>query len=139
MAKVGQFKMSRRDRQLRTFSDEFKRAKVYDLERKLVTIAEICREYEVTRTAVYGWLAKYSINHRKGVRMIMEHESDTRKIAELKAQIRELEQIIGQKQLQIDFQAKMIEMAQEKYGVDFKKKSPTKPSSGTGHTETSIG
>lgn len=137
MAKVGQFKMSGHERQLRTFSEEFKRAKVKELDRKLVTIAELCREYEVSRNAVYGWVAKYSGSYKKGVRMIIEQDSVTRMLADLQARIRELEQIIGQKQLQIDFQAKMMEIATEKYGVDFKKKLPEKPSSGTGSTETS--
>jgi len=130
--------MSLKERQLRTFSEEFKRSKVKELERRHITIAELSRDYEVSRTAIYGWIAKYSKHYTKGVRMIMEKDSDTRKIAELKAKIKELEQIIGQKQLQIDFQAKMMEIAEKDYGVEFKKKQSGKPSSGTGSTGKSI-
>jgi hypothetical protein len=72
----------------------------------------------------------------KGVKTIVEAESDTRKIIELQAKIAELERTVGQKQLLIDFQDKMIELAEQTYGVDIKKKLQSKPSSGTGTTES---
>jgi transposase-like protein len=134
MARPVQFQMSLKERRLRTFSEEFKRSKVKELERRHITIAELSNEYEVSRTAIYQWIARYSKQYTQGERMIMEKDSDTRKIAELKARIKELEQIIGQKQLQIDFQAKMMEIAEKDYGVEFKKKQTGKPSSGTGST-----
>jgi transposase-like protein len=134
MARPDQFRMSVQERRLRTFSEDFKREKVKELDRNLLTISELCNEYQVSRTSVYRWKEKYSKHYTKGVRMIMEKDSDTRKITELKAKIKELERIIGQKQLQIDFQAKMMEIAEKDHGVEFKKKQPGKPSSGTGST-----
>jgi hypothetical protein len=44
---------------------------------------------------------------------------------------------VGQKQLQIDFQLKMIELAEKPYGVDNKKKFGDAPSSGSGKTVSS--
>ena len=70
----------------------------------------------------------------KGVRTIVEAESDTRKLLELKAKVAELERIIGQKQVLLDFKDKMIELAEEAYGVDIKKKFGNEPSSGAGST-----
>ena len=35
----------------------------------------------------------------------------------------DLERIVGQKQIVIDFQEKMIELAEQEYNVDIKKKS----------------
>jgi transposase len=58
--------------------------------------------------------------------------SDTRKIEELKARIKELEQLVGQKQIQLEFKDKMIELAEQKYQVDIKKKLDSKRSSGSG-------
>jgi hypothetical protein len=58
--------------------------------------------------------------------------SDTRKIKELKARIKELEQMVGQKQIQLEFKEKMIELAEQMYNVDIKKKLGTKRSSGIG-------
>lgn len=52
--------------------------------------------------------------------MIIETESDTRQLIALKKRISELEQIIGHKQILIDFQSKMIDLAEETYGVDIK-------------------
>jgi hypothetical protein len=61
--------------------------------------------------------------------------SDTKKIQELKAKIKELEQVVGQKQIQLEFKEKMIELAEQMYNIDIKKKLGTKPSSGSGSTD----
>ena len=73
----------------------------------------------------------------KGVRTIVKSQSDTAKQIALKAQVAELQRIIGDKQVQLEFKDKMIELAEEVYGVDIKKKFGLKPSSGTGNTEKS--
>ena len=125
----------RRIREYRYFSEEFKRRKVKDLEKNLVNIPELCKEYQVSRTSVYNWLYKYSKMVKKGERQIVERKSDTRKIQELRDRIKELERVVGQKQLMIEFQQKMIELAEETYEVDIKKKLSSKLSSGTGQTD----
>jgi transposase-like protein len=128
--------MSVEERRRRTFSESFKRKKVREIEQKITTVLQVCRQYEVSQTNVYKWLNKYGDGYKKGVKTIVEMESDTRKILELKAKLAELERIIGQKQIQIDFKDKMIELAEEEYGIDIKKKFDTGPSSGSGKTET---
>ena len=65
-------------------------------------------------------------------KMIVESLSDTQELLRLKMQVAELERIIGQKQILIDFKDKMIELAEETYGVDIKKKFSTKPSGSSG-------
>jgi len=122
------------NRQNRYFSEEFKRQKIKDLERNLVTISELCREYRVSRTSIYRWIYQYSVNRKKQERQIVERMSDTRKIKELQDRIKELERIVGQKQLLIDFKDKMIEIAEEMYQVDIKKKLSSPPSAGSGNT-----
>jgi hypothetical protein len=67
----------------------------------------------------------------------VEEESDTRKIKELQSKIAELERLLGQKEVQLTFQDKLIEIAEETYGIDIKKNSGTKPPSGSGNTEKS--
>jgi transposase-like protein len=135
MATRQQFKQSTDERRRRTFSEEFKRKKVREIEQKHTTIAEVSREYDVRASNVSKWLTKYSNNHMKGVRTIVESESDTHKIFEQQQKIAELERIIGQKQLLIDFQTKMMELAEQEYGIDIKKKFEKKPLSGFGNTE----
>lgn len=121
-----------RHRTSRYFSESFKKGKVREIERNLVSVLEVSREYEVSKTAVYKWLYQYSALRRRQVRQIIEPMSDTRKIKELKARIKELERMVGQKQIQLEFKEKMIELAEQMYQVDIKKKLGTKLSSGSG-------
>ena len=107
----------------RTFSNDFKRKKVRELERRTATVAEICHEYEVSRTAVYKWIYKFSAMGKKKIKTIVEAKSDTRKIEQLKEQIKQLEQALGQKQMVIEFQQKVIDFAEDHYRVDIKKKN----------------
>ena len=60
--------------------------------------------------------------------------SDTRKIQDLKARIRELEQMVGHKQFEIEFKNKMIDIAEEMYDIDIKKKLGSQPLPGSGST-----
>jgi transposase len=133
MATRKAYQQSRSERQRRRFSEAFKQKKVREIEQKITSIAEVSREYEVTATNISKWLRKYGNNYMKGVRTIVEAESDTRRIIELKATIAELERIIGQKQVQLDFKDKMIQLAEETYEIDIKKKFEYKPSSGIGN------
>jgi len=137
MAQRMNFQQSETERRQRVFSEEFKRQKVREIERKESKISDICKQYEVSRASVRSWLLKYSSKYMKGVKTIVELESDTRKLLDLQAKIAELEQIIGQKQLMIEFQNKVIDLAEETYGVDIKKKLLNKPSSISGITEKS--
>jgi transposase len=125
-------KLTSRERQIRYFSEDFKRKKVSEIEKNLIGVSALCREYQVTRSSVYKWIYKYSIMRKKGVKQVIEAKSDSQKIAALRAQVKELERIIGEKQVKLDFQEKMIEIAESEYKVDIKKKFSGKPSSGTG-------
>jgi transposase-like protein len=126
---------ARRMRYNRNFSVEFKRQKVRELEKNLVSVSELCKEYDLSRTSIYNWLYTYSRMVKKGEKQIIERKSDTRKIHELKERIKELERVIGQKQLKLEFQEKMIELAEETYQIDIKKKLSSRLSSGTGQTD----
>jgi len=133
MANVEQYEqLTVRERMQRYFSEEIKKKKVNELDHNLTSISEICREYQISRTSVYRWLNKYSRMRQKKQKQVVEAQSDTRKIGRLKDEVRELERIVGQKQLKIDFLEKMIEIAEQEYGVDIKKKLSSRPSSGIG-------
>lgn len=138
MARIEQLKLTVKERQSRYFSEEFKRKKVEEIEKKVSTIAEICREYAVSPTSVYKWIYRYSVMRKKGVKMVVESQSDTAKIEALKKHISELEQLLGQKQFEVEFLEKQMQLASEQYGVDFKKKRSGQRSSGSGSTENPI-
>jgi transposase-like protein len=128
------FNQEQRVLQNRYFSDEFKKKKVREFENNLTSVADICRTYSVSRTSVYKWIYKYSIMAKKQVKQVVEAKSDTKKIKALENRIKELERVVGQKQLLIEFKDKMIEIAESTYGVDIKKKVSSKLSSGTTST-----
>ena len=136
MAKRKQFKLSPEERLARRFSDNFKQSKVREIERGTVTVSQISRQYEISRPAVYGWLSTFGSMKDKKERLIVESDSDTKQLLELKKKVAELERIIGQKQVLLDFKDKMIDIAEQTYGVDIKKKFSTKPSDTSGSIES---
>ncbi len=119
----------------RSFSEGIKKKCVRDIERNLATVIEISRQYEVSRSSVYKWIYQYSSHLKKGVKQVLEPMSDTRKIKELKEKIKELERMVGQKQVQVEFYEKMIELTEQDLGIDIKKKERSSPSGGSGKTE----
>ncbi len=121
----------------RYFSNDFKQKRVRELERNLVNIADICKTYHVSRTSVYRWIYIYSSMAKKDVKQVVEAKSDTKKIQALEERVKELEQALGQKQMMIDIKDKMIEIAEDTYDIDIKKKLVSKASSGSGTTGTS--
>lgn len=116
------FKQSTQERQYRRFSHTFKLSKVREVEQGKTTVSQLCKAYEVTDSAVYKWLEKYG-QMKKPERTIVESKSDTGKIVALQKRVAELERMLGQKQIEIEFKDKMIDLAEEAYGVDIKKKS----------------
>lgn len=113
------------DRQRRRFSESFKRKKVKDIELGKVRVAQICKAYQVSATAVYKWIDKFG-SRTKAERIIVESKSDTQKIIALQKRIAELERMVGQKEIELTFNKKMIEIAEEKFGIEIKKKPSTK-------------
>jgi transposase-like protein len=118
----------------RYFSTDFKMKRVRELENNLVSISDICKTYHVSRTSVYRWIYKYSSMAKREVKQVVEAKSDTKKIQLLEERIKELERALGQKQMLLDIKDKMIEIAEETYDIDIKKKLASKASSGSNIT-----
>lgn len=118
-------------KQRRSFSDEFKKAKVKELVAKRVTILELMKLYMVSRTAIYKWLYKYSVHHQQKTILVVQMESEAEKNKYFMQRLAELERVVGQKQLEIDFLNKLLEIGTEELGFDLKKNFSTKLSSGT--------
>jgi len=131
MARVNYFDHANKPQYNRFFSEEFKKGKVREIERNISSVSDICKTYAVSRTSVYKWIYKYSVMAKKQIKQVVEAKSDTQKIKALEERIKELERIVGQKQLLLEFKDKMIEIAEATYGVDIKKKVGSKRSSGT--------
>ena len=112
MAKITkEFSMTVKERRYRHFSETFKQEKVKEVNEGRSRISDICRAYQVSYNTVYRWINSYS-NISKPQRTIVETKSDTAKILALQKKIADLERLLGQKQVQLDFQNKMIEIAE---------------------------
>lgn len=113
-------------RQRRVFSEEFKREKVQELNAGLYSISScgsppVCKLWDVTSPAVYRWIYLYSPEHKKGTTMVVQKDSEAQRTNDLLKQVSELERCLGQKQMQIDYLEKLVELASKEYDIDFKK------------------
>ena len=113
-------------RSYRKFSEEFKRELVSEYESKKYTISELSRIYKISATSLYKWVYQYSSYLKKQTKIVELKESTTKKLKEYESKIKHLEQIVGQKQIEIDFFKEIVEQASEAYNVDLKKTLGTK-------------
>ena len=64
---------------------------------------------------------------KKETVQVVKMDSDTRKIEKLKQKVSKPEHIVGQKQIQQDYQDKLIEIAGEEFGIDLIKNLVPEP------------
>ncbi len=106
----------------RRFSDEFKRQKVKEIDHGLIRVRDVVREYGVSGTSVYKWLHKYSIHYERKSFVVVQMKSEQEKVKKLRQRLSELERIVGQKQMRIDYLEKLIELVGDEYDLDIEKK-----------------
>lgn len=111
---------------LRVFSDTFKRQKAKEIDQGLVSVTELSKLYKVSPQSIYRWLHKYSVNHQKGVKQVVQMESEAQKTRQLLERLAELERIVGQKQLHIDYLEKLVQIGSEELHIDLKKNFGTR-------------
>ena len=109
-------------KQLR-YSEDFKKEIVSLFEKGTYSVLQLERLYGVTNATIYKWIYKYSTFNEKGIRIVEMKKSSSLKLKELFNKVKELEQIVGQKQIKIDFLEKMIEIAEDEFSIPIKKSS----------------
>ena len=119
-------------RKQRFFSEEFKRSVVKEFESGQYSVIQLERLYKVKAGVIYRWIYKYSTFNEKSVRIVEMKESKTHRIKELEEKIKQLERMVGQKQLYIEYIEKMMEIAKDELGIDIKKNFNTPQSNGSG-------
>lgn len=134
MVRREEFKLTKPERRRRRFSEVFKREKVRLIERGELKVSEICKMYDVSGRAVYSWINKYG-SEPKIERLIVEKHSESRALLDLQERLAELERLVGQKQIEIEFYKKMIEIAEDHYNIDIKKNFSTQSSDTFGSKE----
>ena len=120
---------------IRHFSVEFKKQIIAQLDAKLIKLSDITRIYEVSAVSVCRWRQQHSKQYEKPTKLVIEMESEALKTKALFERNAELERIIGQKQLKIDYLEKLIELASEDLKIDLKKSINTPLLATLGSTE----
>jgi transposase-like protein len=114
----------------RIYSEDFKLKIVKFYESGKHTVRELENIYDISNPTIYKWIYKYSTYNKKSIKVVELKDSQMHKLKELQNRIAELEQALGQKQMNIDYLEKMIELAKEHYDIDIKKNSNTPQSGG---------
>ena len=131
--------MNKRDgkiRNLRVFSESFKRSRVKEFDSGKFTVRELCSLYGFSNVSMYKWIYQYSLINQKGYKVVEDNDSASKKVKQLKDQLSEAERIIGQKQILIDYLEELIKQAKVVYDIDLKKNSDTPFSKNSGKTHT---
>jgi len=118
----------------RSFSEDFKKQKVHEIVTKKATVQEISKLYEIRTAIIYRWIHKYSSDTPKQAKIVVEMESESQKALFYKEKVAELERLVGQKQIQLDFMEKLIELASDELEMDLKKNFSSKLLNGSGKT-----
>lgn len=124
-------------RERRIFSEELKKKAVKDLTGKRTTIKALMNEHQISYQTVYKWLYKYSPYHEQKCTLVVQMKSEEIKNGELLLRMAELERIVGQKQLEIDFLNKLLEIGSGELGFDLKKSFSPPPLNGIVSTKQS--
>jgi transposase-like protein len=108
-------------RQRRIFSEAVKKKAVKDIEKGVINVVGVCREYGVSGTSVYKWLKKFSTYLQPSQTIVVEMESEQYKRRELEEKLQELEAALGRKQMEIDYLNRLLDLAGKEFQVDLKK------------------
>jgi transposase-like protein len=119
--------MGSKIRKIRQFSTEFKKEKVKQIDEGKITVLQVSRIYEVSPTAVYKWVRKYSRYAGKNEVVVVQKESEHTKTLLLLKKVAELERLVGQKQAEVEYLKKVIEFGSEITETDIKKKFESRP------------
>lgn len=118
-------------RERRIFSVELKKKAIKLLIAKQSTIKSLMDEHQISANTVYRWLYQYSPNHERRCTLVVQMDSEEIKNADLRHRVAELERIVGQKQLEVDYLNKLLEIGSKELGMDLKKSFSSSPSNGT--------
>jgi transposase-like protein len=127
-------KSGKRLKKSREYSEEFKRKLVSEYERGESTVRELSGRYQIAFQVIYRWIKRYSLYQQSGYILVEKSQSKTEALKVAESKIRDLEQLLGRKQVEVEYLNKVIELASGELGVDLKKKCSFKSSSGFDQT-----
>ena len=112
----------RKLRKKRVYSEDFKKEIVSLFESGKYSVSQLEKLYGVCNASIYKWIYKFSNFNEKGIRVVEMKQSSSLKLKELAQKVKDLERIVGQKQIKIDYLEKMIDIAKDEFDIDIKKK-----------------
>jgi transposase len=128
-------KSGKKVNRIRRFSEDFKLKLVDQYEKGEYSVLEMEKIYDISNPTLYNWIYKYSKYNQKGIQVVEMKDSQASKIKELENKVKELERAVGQKQMNIDYLEKMIDLAKDEFDIDIKKNSNTPLSGGSKNTK----
>lgn len=108
-------------RKNRIYSLEFKQQLVKEFESGKFGVYQLEKLYGVSNGSIYNWIHSLSTFNKKGIRVVEMKDSSSKKLKDLAQKVKDLEQIVGKKQIRIDYLEKMIDIAQDEFKIDIKK------------------
>lgn len=110
----------------------FKQKVVTEIESGKYSLRQASKIYNISDVSLYKWLRRFGKNHLIGkiVRVEMKGEADL--IKQLEAEKKALESALAQAHLKIITLESTMEVAEERYKIDFKKNSGLKGSKEAG-------
>lgn len=116
-------------RKQRHYSTTFKKAIVQDFESGRFSVLQLSKLHRIPNQCIYRWIHQLSHHNEKGTRIVEYADSSQQKLRQLERKVADLERRLGQKQVELDLHAKLIEIASQELGMDLKKSFSTAPSS----------
>jgi transposase-like protein len=108
------------------YSIAFKQKVISEIEEGLLSIAEASRIYDISVGGIYKWLRSFGKDHLIGKVVWVQKRDEIDKIKKLEAEKRQLEAALARANLDKFCLESLIEVAEEKYGIDIKKNSGSK-------------
>ncbi len=105
----------------RSFSEDYKRTIVNEFESGNFTVLQLSRLHNIGFQCIYNWIRKYSTITQPETVIIEMKNSSTQKLKQMEKKIKELHQMLGQKQIKLDYLEKIIDLSNQHYKTDLKK------------------
>lgn len=131
--KLNKFKLD--SRRSRSFSEPLRAHIVEKIKKRELSVSQSSRLWGISLTTLYKWLHQSGVP--KNTRQVMELDSEGLRLKQMESRIAELEQALGRKQMELDFVNKMVDLSEEHFKIDIRKKGSTSHSSGSGNTDRS--
>jgi len=86
-----------------------------------LSVPQLSKLHGISDVNICNWIYKFYNFNKKGIRIVEMTESSAEKLKQLERKIRDLEQIVGEKQIKIDYLERLIDVAESELKVDIKK------------------